>query len=479
MASVPPRQPSYIIGPASYIIAPGDPFPLAVATTSSPISNSISIAEGELVYGKELTQEKTLNALQDTLIAQMAAYQEEAAKQKHIILTGSGQAVIDAQAAYNAANANITKTNAAMKANILTLESLASTLLSYQQTHTAKEIKAATTTSSKSSVNPGGTPPPGSGGKPTPPKYKYNIPMVSSAYFHGGVQQFPGADVVSTGGSNPRGIRTGNEIIVDPGAYADAAKAWKNGQGGRGTIQMDRTYSTKDIAAQYKSAGNNVPTDLNLYGFKFMYNPTSVTMNWGVSAEVNPTYESLGLDAASPMALGLISSTIGFTLYLNRIEDFKYITEDGHFTTDTVTNTGITGVDNANSVINGQVGSPYGMYPDPEELAEIYKKGTMYDLEYLFRVVMGFNADFKSTLNGTTADRGWISNIAVELHLGDGLRYRVRISNLTVTHIMFNSRMVPIWSQVDLQCTRYYDTPTTTADQKAIASNSSATTFGG
>ena len=470
MASVPPRQPGEVSRGFAYFPSP---------PPSSPISKSISIAEGEILYGKELTQEKTLDALQDTLVKQMAAYQQEAAKQKNIILTGSGTAVINATAAYNAANANITKTNAAMKANILTLENLANTLLSYQQTHTAKEIKAATSTASKSTVNPGGTPPPASGGKPVPPKYKYNIPMVSSAYFHGGVQQFPGADVISTGGSNPRGFRTGNEIIVDPGAYADAAKAWKNGQGGRGTIQMDRTYSTTDIAAQYKTAGNNVPTDLNLYGFKFMYNPTSVVMNWGVSAEVNPTYESLGLDAASPMALGLINSTINFTLYLNRIEDFKYITEDGHFTTDTVTNTGITGVDNANSVLNGQVGSPYGIYPDPEELAKIYKKGTMYDLEYLFRVVMGFNADFNSTLNGTTADRGWISNIAVELHLGDGLRYRVRISNLTVTHIMFNSRMVPIWSQVDLQCTRYYDTPTTTADQKAIASNSSATTFGG
>jgi hypothetical protein len=64
----------------------------------------------------------------------------------------------------------------------------------------------------------------------------------------------------------------------------------------------------------------------------------------------------------------------------------------------------------------------------------------------------------------------------VELHLGAGLRYRVRISSLDVNHIIFNERMVPILSKVSIQCTRYYDSPLSSADKTAIKSSDGGTT---
>jgi hypothetical protein len=97
--------------------------------------------------------------------------------------------------------------------------------------------------------------------------------------------------------------------------------------------------------------------------------------------------------------------------------------------------------------------------PDDTERKVIWKRGTMYDLEYLFRSMGGPYADYKSGLNGTTADRGWLQPIPVELHLGTGLHYLVRVSSLDVKHIMFNERMVPILSTVNINCTRYYDSP--------------------
>lgn len=87
----------------------------------------------------------------------------------------------------------------------------------------------------------------------------------------------------------------------------------------------------------------------------------------------------------------------------------------------------------------------------------IYRKGTMYDVEYLFKAVNGYNASYKSTLNGLTADRGWLYALPVELHLGAGLRYLVRLTSLNVSHNMFNERMVPILTTVSIVCTRYYD----------------------
>jgi len=287
------------------------------------------------------------------------------------------------------------------------------------------------------SNNPGGSG--GSGSKAL--TYHYNAPMVNDAYFNP---------------LGPQAKTLGSNITIDPGQYTDAlTQAWQ-GKGGRGTIQMDRTINPNiAITAIRKSGVKNQYLDKNLYGFKFMYNPTTVSMGWGVSAEVNPTYENLGMDAASPMALGLIQSNITFEILLNRIEDFKYINSNG---------------------LKDPAINPYPYSVDSKELKEVYKKGTMYDLDYLFKVVMGFNATYKSTLNGLTADRGWISNIAVELHLGAGLRYRVRISSLDVNHIIFNERMVPILSKVSIQCTRYYDSPLSSADKTAIKSSDGGTT---
>ena len=121
------------------------------------------------------------------------------------------------------------------------------------------------------------------------------------------------------------------------------------------------------------------------------------------------------------------------------------------------------------------VESPYKDFVPPEDLKEIYKKGTMYDLNYLFKAIQGAGATFTSSLNGLTADRGWLNNAAVELHLGAGLRYRVRVSQLNVSHAMFTPNMVPILTDVAFVCTRFYDNATAADDQKTLATLSTGT----
>ena len=309
---------------------------------------------------------------------------------------------------------------------------------------------------------------------PTPkPIYKYNAPMVKEAYF---TPLGPQAENIYGG-------------ILDPVNYQDAISSWKNGKASKGVIQMDRLFASD---AQKPKAQDAKGFDDNLYGFKFLYNPTQVSMGWGTSTEVNWDYVSLGLDKSNAMAQSILKSTITFSILLNRISDFSYINESGLIPNQTFLKAaGATFGEYISTLEDRQQGSfwktitdaaqfnainPYPSTVDPVELQEIYKKGTMYDLEYLFKTTMGLNATYKSTLNGSTADRGWLTAIPVELHLGDGMRYRVRISTLNVNHAMFNSRMVPILSTVDFTCHRYYDGPEITSNLTSSKTSSSPST---
>lgn len=272
-------------------------------------------------------------------------------------------------------------------------------------------------------------------------RFVYNAPMVKSAYVH----PF-GPQATSTPNDN---------IITDPGRYQNAAKLWQNNLGAKGTIQM-----TRDMVTFWQSTNQTIDKKLLdgvLYGFKFLYNPQTVTMGWGIVEEFSPEYVSMGADPAVPISTGIMRSTITCSILLNRIGDMAFINKDGSWKGPSQKYT-LKKQGNVENYLPSQLS--FNPYPQPvsqEERAMIYKRGTMYDLEYLFRVTQGPNPNFKSALNGTTADKGWLIPLPVELHLGDGLRYRVRLTSLDVSHTMFNERMVPILSTANLTFQRFYD----------------------
>lgn len=276
--------------------------------------------------------------------------------------------------------------------------------------------------------------------------YKYNAPMIKSAYF--GTESIQ-SDVL-------------NKNHVDQGNYQDALQAWKGVQGGRGTIQMDRKFiqlfDLSDPTAKF---------DLQKYGFKFLYNPTTVSMAWGLMSQMDPTFEASGLDKFQAVSAGLLSSTVEFELMLNRIADFDYINEQG-LKSGSMPNTAAIDANLDPAQRNRMYNTLYAAsnpYPETvpiDDQREIYRKGTMYDIEYLLKTLNGPNGTFTSALNGITSDRGWMRPTIVELHLGNAMRYRVRIANLSVNHIMFNNRMVPILSTVKLTCSRFNDGPEST-----------------
>lgn len=249
-------------------------------------------------------------------------------------------------------------------------------------------------------------------------QWKYNPPMVQAAYLKvDGLQRQDGFIPVN-----------------DAGVWTDArSDAWKNNKGAsKGVIQMSRNYPYN-----FTGVGLNTSKDQTIYGFKFLYNPTSVSMSWGVSTEIDVAQLMAGNLKAKPQTDAALNSSVTFSIILNRMLDMNSITENG----------GIKGT------------NPYSRSLSTADLQGIYNKGTMHDLEYLFRAVNGKGVDYTSgLLEQKTADVGWLNSFPVELHLGSGLRYLVRVTQLNVEHIRFNERMVPTFSTVDIVCKRLLDT---------------------
>ena len=322
-------------------------------------------------------------------------------------------------------------------------KSIQNQLISSSQAAAKKEFDKKTTKNTKDIKKPGKGSKPISGATddasispPTPPipLYTYNAPMVRSAYFRSkGPQSETTSRGISDAGNYTDAKNMYTPIKYDPitGAVLESAPAAK------GTIQMYRNIYN---LTRYYETKENTDLDPTMYGFKFLYNPTEVSMGWGIAEGVNPEVIQSGADGyIVPIGAGLNQSTIDFTLLLNRIGDMAYLDSNGR----------IPGADD-----------PYpGNFNKLEDLKMIYKKGTMYDLEYLFRTINGPNASYQSSLNDRTADRGFLLGAQVELHLGDGLRYLVRIGSLSVNHTVFNDRMVPILSNVQISCHRFYDPP--------------------
>jgi hypothetical protein len=269
---------------------------------------------------------------------------------------------------------------------------------------------------------------------PPAPFYTYNAPMVRSAYFRNeGPQSENTFRGMSDAGNYADAKNMYTPIKYDPitGTVLESAPAAK------GTIQMSRSRIDN---TQFYNKKTDSSIDPTMYGFKFLYNPTEVSMGWGIAEGFNPEVTQGGADGGiTPVGAGLNQSTVDFTLLLNRIGDMSYLDSNGL----------ITGATN-----------PYpGNFNKLEDLKMIYKKGTMYDIEYLFRTINGPNATYQSSLNDRTADRGYLTGAQVELHLGDGLRYLVRIGSIAINHTVFNDRMVPIISNVQISCHRFYDPP--------------------
>lgn len=194
--------------------------------------------------------------------------------------------------------------------------------------------------------------------------------------------------------------------------------------------KLDRGFLHQDV----DTAGTSKKSQL--WGFQFMYNPTSISYS---NSQID------GIDWTNPantqanLLVGNMTAQV--SLYLNRIWDIAAMNDAGGPQAFPAT---------------GLKNTPgYGKYVGYADMKGIYTRGTEWDLEYLYRVLNGDPVKNPTMTNGIeTADWGFISGVPVWIKFNDNMRWKVSVTTVTVNHVMFTRGMVPILSEVTLGLTR-------------------------
>lgn len=205
----------------------------------------------------------------------------------------------------------------------------------------------------------------------------------------------------------------------------------------RGYLFQDPNVNIDDSVTGYNSDGTEMVEylrlnkDTNKFGFRFLYNPSQVSMAVGYSPGVDIRTISNNIDSMYNPIVPQTGSNIVFELYLNRIEDLAH---GDALSTDMY---------------------PRGMATQAQ-VDEIKARGTMADYEYLL-LTLNSGMKLKSKYRGNTADIGWLLGGAVVLKLGKSMVYQGFIENVSINHVRFTPKMVPALSSVQISMARYVD----------------------
>jgi hypothetical protein len=275
------------------------------------------------------------------------------------------------------------------------------------------------------------TPPPGKTADfpdPTTPT-TYNLPSLSSSYFRS--DEYYSKNVLLGAGGRPIPVHSAESLWNDPNAsHKGMIQVWKYN-----TMLSSKEASNTNEANWL--VGNSLYPTKKRYGFQFMYNPGSVTQQWSGLPNINVSYVMSGKDKTPYVAPIETSSSLSFAIPINRVNDMALLSSRGV----------------ANVAAQSSSLGYYGQSVDASELQVIRNRGTMYDVEYLLKTLVGF--EVYSELRGyKTADIGWLLGYAIELHLGKDLRYIGTISYIEVQHTIFNNEMIPVYSTLTITVTR-------------------------
>jgi Lysozyme like domain len=196
--------------------------------------------------------------------------------------------------------------------------------------------------------------------------------------------------------------------------YDEAANRYGSGETGEGqfpNLRLGRIVMGKEALSFAVKDGTR-------YGFRFLYNPTTVSGGTNVGTDFIPDPSST---ITAVLQDGL--EVINFELLLNRQPD----------------------------VLGGVAPSDYIPSIDEEELNRIKERGTHYDLEFLYRVCNGVHDT--NQMSGT-GDIGILLPNPCELYLGP-LRSRGALVTISATDQLYSANMVPVLTYVQVSFSRY------------------------
>lgn len=291
---------------------------------------------------------------------------------------------------------------------------------------------------------------------------RFNPPIIR---FASGAKNIPSPKdrrlVFTDASQNQRVVRKGF-VVPD---ISHAQNDWYSG-----SVEGNDTVDLSGL--NYPFEGANTKKGAVVYGFKFMYNPA--VLDFGISStdNVNLGYIASGRSTAMPIGATQTGSGISLSFPITRIDDISlirsqtYSVRNEHYQR---------ALDKWNE--GGQVGDkPKSSQPitsylldnlkwaygrkgskvvTQEDLREIMERGTMYDLEFLFRTVLGRR--WRTLYRGYTADVGLAFGVPLKLVLSSTMIYRVRLTNISFSHKSFTPDMIPMYTDVSLTFDRIPD----------------------
>lgn len=177
-------------------------------------------------------------------------------------------------------------------------------------------------------------------------------------------------------------------------------------------------------------------SDMN-YGFQFLWNPTTISSSVMRNMDITPSNADR-LKAVAGAFPG--QETVSFNIVLDRINDFACLRQS----------------DNPASLSQYyRTGYP-STIDDPfsKKIQELLTKGTMADLEYLFKAINGGNTAWKSLLGKETSNIGFLMPTLLGLVLGPdvttSLSYVGWLTGITMQHEIFTQDMIPLRTTVSI-----------------------------
>ena len=196
--------------------------------------------------------------------------------------------------------------------------------------------------------------------------------------------------------------------------------------------------STKGEAAQYISRAED-----NNWGFQFLWNPETISTITTRNSNVVPS----NLDKfANQGSLFTAMEALNFSITIDRTVDFAF----------------------AKALYNkgASVFEDYYRNGYPGDLSETFdqkfdalmKRGTLADIEYIYRAINGSGQNGNMWLNGfgqETAELGFLSPNAIAVRFGpdssSSISYVGWVESLQIQHTRFTENMIPINSVVNVQ----------------------------
>ena len=230
------------------------------------------------------------------------------------------------------------------------------------------------------------------------------------------------------------------------------------GEGASGLTADQQARSQASSVKPTLANVNNLFPNGKKFGFRFMYNPVTLQFSTGLTRGVNTSYIFSGAAKAYPSGISSTNSSIGMNFPISRVDDMGIVemimsrvrAGDQNIINETygavgsvqppIAIQGIRGIDHRVSML---------------DVSEIAKKGTMYDLDYLFRTMLG--RQWKTAYRGYTADVGLAFSVPMMLYLSASMIYRVRVSQISYTHKIFTPDMIPTYTEVSLGFERIPD----------------------